>query len=89
MRTEDFRKEIRRLVRERPFLPFFISLENGERIFIEHPENIAFSPRPNSATDFYAISGDLRVHSSFDTVTSVSTLQNGSAAKSNGHSEDA
>jgi hypothetical protein len=42
MRTEVIRTEIQRLLRQAPFRPFALNLENEDRIVIEHLENIAF-----------------------------------------------
>ena len=47
---------------------------------IEQPENIAFDPTPEGPSDFYAFSGQLRVYSTFDAVTSVSLLDMGGEA---------
>jgi hypothetical protein len=65
---------------QRPFRPFALSLENGDRIIIEHPENIAFDPTPDGSSDFYAFSQQLRVYSTFDAVISVSLLDVGGEA---------
>lgn len=65
------------MLRMVPFRPFLLALENGEPIVIEHPENIAFDPptkRSKGSLDFYVIAGDVRVFSTFDSVTNVSTL---------------
>jgi hypothetical protein len=53
---------------------FAINLENGDRIIIEHPENMAFAPAANGSpgsSDFYVISGGLRLFSTFEAVTNV------------------
>jgi hypothetical protein len=75
MRTAVVRSEIQRLLRQAPFQPFVLNLENGDRITIEHPENIAFDPGSNGpdsgSRDFYIISGHLRVCSTFEAVTHV------------------
>ena len=80
MRTEVIRGELQRLLRQAPFRPFALNLENGDRIVIEHPENIAFDPAANGAagsTDFYVISSRLRVFGTFDAVTSVALVDTG------------
>ena len=72
--------EIKALVNQSPFRPFALNLENGDRIVIEHPENIAFDPRLNgspSSSDFYVISNELRVFGTFDAVTSVALIDTG------------
>ena len=74
MRTEVVRAEVLRLLRQVPFRPFVISLENGDRILIGHPENIAFDPANGAgkgSSDFYVLSGALRLFATFDAVTSV------------------
>ena len=75
MRTAVVRSEIQRLLRQAPFQRFILDLENGDRITIEHPENIAFDPGSNGpdsgSKDFYVISGRLRVSSTFEAVTHV------------------
>ena len=80
MRTEVLQVETRRLLRALPFRPFALSLENGDRIVIEHPENIAFDPAANGSpgsSDFYVISGGLRLFSTFEAVTSVALADEG------------
>ncbi|MBI3469269.1 MAG: hypothetical protein HY000_40210 [Planctomycetes bacterium] len=79
MRTELIRSEIQRLLRQAPFRPFALSMENGERIVIEHPENIAFDPTANGSgsADFYVITGRLRIFSTFEAVTSVALIDRG------------
>jgi hypothetical protein len=83
MRTEVIRAEIQRLLRQVPFRPFALTLENGQRILIEHPENIAFDPMPNGSSkgssDFYVITSNLRLFSTFDAVSSAALLDSGEA----------
>ena len=78
MRTIAIRQEIQRLLRGVPFRPFLLTLENGDRVPIEHPENIAFDPVANGddqrSFEFYVISGRLRVFSTFEAVSSVTLL---------------
>ncbi|MBI1917306.1 MAG: hypothetical protein HYS12_21610 [Planctomycetes bacterium] len=74
MRTELIRSEVRRLLRQVPFRPFLLTLESGQLVVIEHPENIAFDPRPGSSSEFYVLSGSVRLFSTFDAVTSASIL---------------
>ncbi len=74
MRTEVIRTEVQRLLREVPFRPFTLTLESGERVPIEHPENIAFDPATNGSggsTDFYVVAGRLRLFSTFGAVASI------------------
>jgi hypothetical protein len=72
MRAESIRAEILRMVRQAPFRPFVLSMENGDRVPIGHPENIAFDPEGQSL-DFYVISGRVRLFGTFEAVTSVAT----------------
>ena len=68
MKVELVRSELQRLLRQSPFRPFAITLKGGERAIIEHPENVAFDPRPGSSSDFYVLTGSLRLFSTFDDV---------------------
>ena len=80
MRADVVQVEIRRLLRAAPFRPFVLTLENGDRSVIEHPENIAFDPGANGSpgsSDFYVISGRLRLFSTFEAVTSVALMDEG------------
>lgn len=80
MRTETIRAEIQRLIRQQPFRVFALNLENGDQVIIEHPENIAFEPDNGSGTgsdDFYVLSSDLRMFSTFDAVSSVALADTG------------
>jgi hypothetical protein len=68
------------LLHEAPFRPFALTLENGDRLVIEHPENIAFDPATDGSrgsSDFYVISGALRVFSTFEAVSSVALVDSG------------
>jgi hypothetical protein len=56
-RFDSIRSEVQRLIRQVPFRKFVLSLENGERALIEHPENIAFEPEPRLFSTFGAVSG--------------------------------
>jgi hypothetical protein len=79
-RVEAIRTEIQRLLQAKPFRSFALSLENGDRVIIEHPENIAFDPGQNGhagSEDFYVISRDIRLFSTFNAVTSVALLDRG------------
>jgi hypothetical protein len=65
------------LLRQTPFRAFAITLQGGEQAIIEHPENVAFDPRPGSSSDFYILTGTLRLFSTFDTVSSLAMLSGG------------
>jgi hypothetical protein len=71
-RSDAVRDEIRRLLRAFPFQRFILTLENGDRVLIEHPENIAFDPdgKGPGADDFYVITGRIRLFSTFSAISS-------------------
>lgn len=77
MKVELVRSELQRLLRQSPFRPFAITLEGGEQAIIEHPENVAFDPRPGSSSDFYVLTGSLRLFSTFDAASSIGMLSGG------------
>jgi hypothetical protein len=62
-----------------------LNLENGDRIPIEHPENIAFDPGANGSdrgsSDFYVISGPIRYFGTFEAVTGVALADTGGAVQ--------
>jgi hypothetical protein len=75
------RAEVQRLLNAVPFRPFALILENGDRVVIGHPENIAFDPSGNNGTggteDFYVISDKLRLFSTFSAGTGVALMDQG------------
>lgn len=80
-RVEVVRSEVQRLLHAVPFRPFALTLENGDRVIIEHPENIAFDPATAEGTggseEFYVIANKLRLFSTFGAVTSVALVDRG------------
>ena len=80
-RTEVVQSEVLRFLHEVPFRPFLLNMENGDRILVEHPENIAFNPGTNGSrrsSRFHVItSSDAVVVGSFAAVTSVSQADEG------------
>jgi hypothetical protein len=74
MRSAAVRAKIEHLIHDAPFRPFVISLENGQTIAIEHPENIAFEPGENGSQDFYVLTKGLHLYSSFSAVTSIALI---------------
>ncbi len=78
MRTQAVRDEVQKLLRQVPFQPFILIMENGERITIGHPENIAFDPgtdgTDSGSPDFYVISGRLMMFDTFEAVTNMALL---------------
>lgn len=73
MRAGSIRTEVARMVHQAPFRPFVLSMEDGDRVTIGHPENIAFDPSSGSS-DFYVISGNIRLFGTFEAVSSVATV---------------
>jgi hypothetical protein len=71
MQVELMRTELQRLLRQVPFHPFIMNVVGGERAVIEHPENVAFDPRPGSSSDFYVLTGTVRLYSTFGKVSSA------------------
>lgn len=77
MRADAIRNEVQRLLRQAPFRPFVLNLENGDRVTIGHPENIAFDPSTNGeegSPEFYVISRRLRFFGTFEAVSTVALL---------------
>lgn len=79
-RTESIRTEVQRLIRAVPFRKFLLILESGDRVLIEHPENIAFDPNPGTSDDFYVISGKVRLFGTFSAVSGVALADRDGAA---------
>jgi len=74
MQVERIRSEVQRLLRQTPFRPFAIKFMGGELALIEHPENVAFDPSPGSSSEFYVLSGNLRMFSTFEAISSMSII---------------
>ncbi len=82
MRTETIRNELIRMLRRQPYQPIEINIENGDRLIIEHPENISFNPEPKdpkhpNANRFHVVNGDVLYVSTFDAVSSVVEIDAG------------
>ena len=80
MRTKVSRPAVITLRRRAPFEPFVLNMENGDRIVIEHPENIAFDPGGNGSAPvsrFSVVSRQLFYIGSFEAVTSVALVDTG------------
>jgi len=87
MRTEVIRKEIIRMLRRQPYQPIEINIENGDRLVIEHPENISFNSEPKNpkhpnANRFHVVNGDVLYVSTFDAVSSVVEVDAGQVVDS-------
>lgn len=80
-RVDAIRDETLRLVRAAPFRRFVLNLENGDRVLVEHRENIAFDPDTQpAAAEFYVISGNVRLFSTFSAISSVALADREGAA---------
>jgi hypothetical protein len=81
-RVEAIRAEVHRLIRAVPFRKFILVLESGDRVLIDHPENIAFDPdaKGSNGDECYVITGRIRLFSTFSAVTSVALADQGGAA---------
>jgi hypothetical protein len=77
MRSELHQGEIQRLLRQAPFQRFILILESGDRVLIEHPENIAFDPTPGGRADFYVLGGQVRFYSTFDAISNIAMFDAG------------
>jgi len=82
MSVELVRSELQRLLRQVPFRVFVLTMVGGERAIIEHPENVAFDPRPGTSSDFYVLTGSLRLFSTFEAVSSIAMLSGGETTSS-------
>jgi hypothetical protein len=74
---ELIRTELQRLLNQTPFRPFAITFVGGEQAIIEHSENVAFDPRPGGSSDFYVLTGSLRLFSTFEAISSIAILSGG------------
>lgn len=81
-RAEAIRSEVQRLIRATPFRRFILILESGDRVLIEHPENIAFDPTASEPgpEEFYVITGRIHMFSTFDAVASIAMADREGAA---------
>jgi hypothetical protein len=58
-----------------------LNMENGDRVLIEHPENIAFDPTSKSKSgEFYVLTGKVRLFSNFEAVSSIALADRNGAA---------
>lgn len=74
MRAESIRNDLILLMRARPYEKFVLAFEDGDKIIVEHPENVAFDPVPGSSHRVHIIgSGALR-YTTLDAITMVLTL---------------
>jgi hypothetical protein len=78
-RADSARTDLRAHIRRVPFQPFAISLENGDRAVIEHPENVAFNPKDGTSERVAIVSGNLAHYTNLSAITSISVLDQGEA----------
>lgn len=75
------RAEILRLLERRPFRPFEINVENGDRIVVEHPENLAMGAGDgkHAFSNRVHVLGDSAVVfcTTFDAISSVAEMDEG------------
>jgi hypothetical protein len=83
-RIEVVQSEVVRMLRAVPFRPFVLNMENGDRVLVEHPENIAFNPPKNGSpgsSRFHVItSNDAVVVGSFAAVTNITQVDEGQSS---------
>ena len=71
MRAEETRQALQQLIHRQPFDRFVISLENGDRLTIEHPENVAFDPTKNGGTRLCVVTANLFCYATLESVSSI------------------
>lgn len=80
VRVDSIRSQLKAIVRKSPFEPFSVNFENGDRVIVEHPENIAFDSSENGINDLQIISKRLVHYATLSAVTSIAKLDQGEAA---------
>jgi hypothetical protein len=77
--ADSIRDEILCLIRDGAVPGFLIAPESGDRVLIEHPENISFDRegRGEGSDEFYVITGRVRLFSTFSAVSSVTEADRG------------
>ncbi|HVS73455.1 MAG TPA: hypothetical protein VHQ47_19685 [Phycisphaerae bacterium] len=78
-RVDSIRATVSRLWRAVPFKKFVLTLENGDRVVVEHPENVAFDPTGKSDA-LYVLSRDAQLISTLSAVTGIVMKDDGQAA---------
>ncbi len=83
-RADAIKSKVLRLIRTAPFRKFVLTLESGDRVLIEHPENIAFDPEAKDkapgSDEFYVITGRVQLFSTFAAVSSITHADRGGIA---------
>ena len=75
-RAEANREYLRKAVGERPFKPFWIRLESGDRLDVKHPENVGFDPENNGSVTLNVVTRNQIGWTTLDAVTGISTAEN-------------
>jgi hypothetical protein len=73
-RADTTRNQLRVFARAVPFQPFVINMENGDRLTVEHPENVSFDPTINGNQDFTIVGNRLIYWSNLSAVSSLAKL---------------
>lgn len=73
-RAEANRVNLTQLAKATPFRPFLMNLENGDRILVEHPENLAFDSAKDGLHDVYVISSKVRYWGNLSAITTLALL---------------
>ena len=79
-RVETIRARMKHLYNDRPFRTFAINLENGDRVIVEHPENLAFDPTAGGRDGFILLTAQIRYYSTFSSITSLAVLDDAAVA---------
>ena len=79
-RVETNRAQMKHLYNCRPFQNFAINLENGDRVVVEHPENLAFDPNDGGRDGFILLTAQIRYYSTFSSITSLAVLDDAKIA---------
>ncbi len=78
IRPVSTKSKVRQMIRANPFRPIALCMKDGDRLLIEHPENIAFDPSDDDSAgrsaEFYVITQQLRVFSNFSAVISIAVI---------------
>ena len=72
--VDDFKDKVWELLQQRPFYPFRIVVESGDVLVVEHPENFAMWPGPETNTFHVYSQGGRGVYSHFEKITAVEFL---------------
>lgn len=76
-RSDTVRAQLLLMVRAVPFRSFAMNMENGDRIIVEHPENISFDADEDGLHDFAVISSKVRYWGNLSAITTIAVLDRG------------